>query len=81
MALHRVSNQKAMEAGLRLRSVTHTTTDTLKWWRTLSEPRRHTMRAGLRARPLLPPGPAPLDSVMAEEASLIKRWRELRSRR
>ncbi|MEJ2119639.1 MAG: NAD-dependent epimerase/dehydratase family protein [Alphaproteobacteria bacterium] len=81
MALHRVANEKALEAKLTLRPVAHTAADTLKWWGTLSEPRRLTMRAGLRARPLLPPGPAPLDSVMAEEAALIRRWRDQRSRR
>jgi 2'-hydroxyisoflavone reductase len=81
MALHRVANEKAVEAKLRHRPVAHTAADTLKWWGTLSEPRRRTMRAGLRARPLLPPGPAPMDSVMAEEAALIKRWREQRSQR
>lgn len=81
MALHRIANEKALEAKLTLRPVAHTAADTLKWWETLTEPRRMTMRAGLRARPLLPPGPAPLDSVMAEEAALIKRWRDQRSRR
>ncbi|MDH3236487.1 MAG: epimerase [Alphaproteobacteria bacterium] len=80
-ALHRVSNQNAVKAGLKTRSVAQTASGTLKWWNAQSEPRRLTMRAGLRARPLLPPGPAPLDSVMAEEAALIKRWRAQRSQR
>ncbi|HUT49450.1 MAG TPA: epimerase [Alphaproteobacteria bacterium] len=80
-ALHRVANQKALTAGLKTRPVVQTVTDTLKWWNAQSEPRRLAMRAGLRARPLLPPGPAPLDSVMAEEAALIKRWRARRSQR
>jgi nucleoside-diphosphate-sugar epimerase len=81
MGLHRVSNEKAIKAGLKFRPVVRTVADTLKWWGTLPEPRRLTMRAGLRARPLLPPGPAPLDAVMAEEAALIRRWRAFRSGR
>jgi len=81
MALHRVSNEKAVAAGLKLRPVAQTTADTLRWWASLPEPRRRAVRSGLRARPLLPPGPAPLDSMMAEEAALLKRWRELRSTR
>jgi len=74
-ALHRVANKKAIEAGLKLRPAARTTADTLAWWGTLSEPRRSTMRAGLRARPLLPPGPASLAAVLAEEKALIEGWR------
>ena len=63
---HRVENRKALAAGLQLRSVALTAADTLKWWSRLSADRRQTMRAGLRATPMLPPGPASFQAVLAE---------------
>ncbi len=44
---HRVSNAKAIKAGLTFRSITDITKDTLAYWNTLPEARRKTRRAGL----------------------------------
>ena len=45
---HKRSNQRALKAGLTIRPLTQTTTDTLQWWNAQDEKRRATLRAGLK---------------------------------
>jgi 2'-hydroxyisoflavone reductase len=45
----RISNQRALAAGIRFRPIFETARDTLAWWRTLPEERRTHPRAGLSA--------------------------------
>ncbi len=72
---HRVSNARAIAAGLTFTSLETTTLDTLAWWDSLDQQRRDLMRSGLRvvdpddsgARP----GPMSLADQMALEKTLL----------
>lgn len=46
--VHRISNARAIAAGISYRPLTETVADTLQWWRGLDEDRRNAMRSGLR---------------------------------
>lgn len=77
VGVHRISNARAIAAGLSFRPLATTVSDTLQWWRGLDEDRRNAMRSGLRMiEEGRPQGfnrqPMSLQQQMASESRLLE---------
>ena len=74
--VHRVSNSRAVAAGMTYTPLSTTARDTLAWWKSLDAERQSAMRSGLRVQDGEPEGmrppPLSLAQQMEQEAKLLE---------